>query len=91
MNTTKIPATIEQNGRLFPAHNGKALSWVISATHEDRVEGFPRLRSVIRAMRELRPEQLAQERRELIKDSFGQLFGHNAKELLKVIESEVQS
>jgi hypothetical protein len=85
----KSTMTLE-DGRLFPSYDGKPLSWVISSTWEDQNEGFPRLRAVIEAFREHRPEQLEKERIALVRASFDRMFGHNAKKILAVIEESTQ-
>ena len=46
--------------------------------------------TVLRAMKEHRPEQLEQERREMVKGSFDRMFGHNAKQMLLLIEQVLQ-
>lgn len=74
---------------MFPQHNGEALPWSLGAvfTYQDELDGYPRCRAVIDALQEHRPDQLEQERRELIKSSLcDRLFGGNAKRLLKLIE-----
>lgn len=78
------------DGRVFPAFEGKPLSWSIGLqfTQQDESEGFPRTRAVIRAMLEHRPEQLERERVEYLKGSFDSMFGHNARKLLNVIKDE---
>ena len=80
-----------KDGRKFPQYNGETLSWSIGLYHTltDQREGFPRMRTVIRAMREHRPEELKRERYEMLKASFGNMFGHNAKIALTVIDQEI--
>ena len=78
------------DGREFPVYNGEPLSWVISPTLTDEKEGFPRLRSVIRAMMEKRPEMLEEERRQLVKSSLcNPVFGVVAERVLKIVEEEI--
>jgi hypothetical protein len=79
------------DGREFPQYNGQLLPWAISITLQDEEEGYPRLRTVIRAMREHRPAQLERERIEMLKGSFDRVFGSNAKKVLNVIEQEIRS
>jgi hypothetical protein len=78
--------TTLEDGRQFPTYNGDTLSWCISSTLSDEQEGFPRLRAVVRAMRDYRPEQLQRERHEELKATFNQMFGHNARKVLRVID-----
>lgn len=82
-----------ENGRNFPVYEGLALSWDIASYNslEEERLGYPRMRAVIRAMREHRPEQLERERREMLKASLSdRMFGHNAKKVLAVIEVECE-
>lgn len=80
-----------EDGREFPQYNGELLSWTLSLTLADEEEGCPRLRTVVRAMREHRPEQLERERYEMLKGSFVRMFGRNAKKVLDVIEQEINN
>jgi hypothetical protein len=79
------------NPNLFPSHNGEPLSWSIGVHHSINEEnaGYPKMRAVIRAMAKHRPEQLANEHRELVKSSMGKMFGHQAKKQLNVVEEEM--
>lgn len=79
------------NGNLFPSLPGEALSWSIGLymTEAERQLDYPRARAVIRAMLIHRPQQLEQERREMVRASFGKMFGHNAAKCLHVIESTI--
>jgi hypothetical protein len=77
-----------EHGYEFPMYDGKLLSWAVSLTLADEQEGFPRARTIIQAMRERRPEQLARERYEMLKGSFDSIFGHNAKKCLDLIDEE---
>ena len=77
------------DGRIFPEYNGETLSWVLNSTGRDMQEGYPRLRAVIRAMKEYRPEQLRREQYEMLRDSFGSGFGNNARRVLAVIDEEL--
>jgi hypothetical protein len=88
-NTIKIEFGKSEYGYEFPMYNGQLLSWDISLTLADELEGFPRARTVIAAMRIRRPEQLERERREMVKASFDKLFGHKAKKCLDLIEQEL--
>lgn len=76
------------NGYQFPAFNGEALSWLpgLYSSRSEEQAGYPRARVVIAAMKKHRPEQFERERRELLKDSFDRMFGHNAKKLLALFE-----
>jgi hypothetical protein len=78
-----------EDGRVFPAFEGKPLSWNIisSFTPRDEQEGYPRTRAIISAMRKHRPDQLEHERRKLLKASFDRMFGHNARKLLALIKA----
>lgn len=76
-------------GHEFPLYQGELLSWSLSMTLADERNGFPKLRTVIRAMMDRRPEQLAKERYEMLRGSFDRVFGHNAQKCLEVIDSEL--
>jgi hypothetical protein len=78
------------DGRVFPVHNGQALSWSLGcySSYNDEKAGFARMRAVIQAMRIHRPEQLRKERFEMLKASFNAMFGHNARKVLEVIDAE---
>lgn len=77
------------DGRVFPVYCGKALSWSIGLymTPNEAVDGYPKAKAVIAAMRQDRPDLLASERRSLVKGSFDRMFGHNARICLKLIDS----
>lgn len=77
------------DGRVFPVYNGEPLSWDVNsqATLSDEKEGYPRTKTVVRAMIQERPEQLHREKSSLLRGSFDRMFGHNARKLLAVIES----
>lgn len=83
------------DGRVFPSHDGKQpLAWDVGAhfTQQDAEEGHPRVRAVVRAMQQHRPDQLERERAELAKSAgLGRhnLFSGNASRLLKVINDEI--
>ena len=79
------------NGNLFPSMPGEALSWSIGLymSSAEKALDYPRARTVIRAMMIHRPAQLEQDRREMVRASFGSMFGHNAKECLRVIETTI--
>lgn len=83
----KVELIKNASGYEFPVYNGELLSWVISLTLADELEGFPRAKAVIRAMQQYRPEQLERERVEMLKGSFDPIFGHNARKALRLIES----
>jgi hypothetical protein len=80
-----------EDGRVFPQYDGKPLSWSIGLyfTYADESEGYPRMRTVIRALIVHRPEQVERERREMLKASFDRMFGHQAKKCLAIIEDEL--
>ena len=83
-----------EDGRVFPlSPSGDVLSWSIDlySSFSEEVAGYPKMRVVIRAMLEHRPEQLEKERRELLKASFDRMFGHNAKRVLDVVEEEIRA
>jgi hypothetical protein len=80
-----------EHGSEFPLYQGKLLSWHLEMTWEDEKAGFPKMRTVIRAMIERRPEQLAKERYEMLRGSFDRMFGHNARKCLAVIDEELIS
>lgn len=78
------------DGREFPTHDGVTpLSWPIGShfTLQDEREGYPRLKAVLA---ETSDAQLEKDRFENLKASFGRVFGHNAKRLLVLIESEIE-
>ena len=76
----------------FPQYNGESLSWSIGLydTANEQNAGYPKMRTVIRAMKEFRPDQLEKERRELIKSQFDRVFGRAAKAQLRIIEEELK-
>lgn len=79
------------NGNPFPLYNDAPLSWSIGLYHTFAEEeaGFPKARTVIRAMRVRRPDQLEQERASYLRASFDRMFGHNAKRMLTIIDDEL--
>jgi hypothetical protein len=79
------------DGCLFPEYEGQALCWHIGSYNswEEKLAGYPRMRTVLRAMIEHRPAEVERERREMLKASFDRMFGHVAKETLLVIEQEL--
>jgi hypothetical protein len=79
------------NENLFPSLPGEALAWSIGlyTTHAEKALDYPRARAVINAMIIHRPVQLERERREMVKASFGKMFGHNAAECLRIIETTI--
>lgn len=86
------PTTITlDDGRVFPVYDGRALAWSLSLYNSaaEQQNGYPKMRAVIRAMKEHRPEQLQHERRELLKDSFDRMFGHVARRMLAVLDEEL--
>lgn len=89
--TNAIEYGKSEHGFEFPMYNGKLLSWTLSLTLADEQQGCPKLRTVVRAMIERRPEQLFQEKRDLLRASFDRMFGHNAKKVLRVIDEELAS
>lgn len=74
---------------IYPSFEGEALSWSLDLynTPRETEDNYPRMRVVIRAMKEHQPDRLFNEYRELIKDSLGKVFGH-AKPIIKVIKEE---
>src|SRR6266481_978742 len=78
-----------EHGHEFPIYDGQLLSWSLSMTLADEQEGFPRLRTVIRAMMERRPEQLRKERYEMLRGSSDRMFGHNASKCLHIMDAEM--
>lgn len=80
-----------EHGFEFPIYDGKLLSWTLSGDWEDEQAGFPKMRTVIRAMMERRPGQLARERYEMLRGSFDKVFGRNAAKVLAVIDEEIQA
>lgn len=77
------------DGRVFPCYNSEALPWSIGACFHirDQQEGYPRTLAILRAVKAHRPEQFEQERRDLVRSSLGGVFRHNARELLRLLES----
>lgn len=85
--TTATTITLD-DGRIFPAYQGKALCWSVGLymTTNEAMCGYPKAKTVIAAMRAHRPDELERERREMLKASFNRMFGHNAKTCLALIE-----
>ncbi len=77
------------DGRKFPTYDGQTLSWNLSTDLADERAGSLKMRAVIRAMMQERPEQLARERQELVRGSFDGVFGANAKRALAVLDDEM--
>ncbi len=90
MTTTSVKIGKTADGREFPEYQGELLSWSIGLynTFDEARIDYPKMRTVIRALLVYRPEQVERERREMLKASFGSLFGHNARKVLTVIEQE---
>ena len=89
-NTT--PTTIRlEDGRVFPVYDGKPLAWSVELyfTDSEARLGYPRLRAVLRAMRQERPEQLAREVFALKRASLDSMFGRVAQRCLDVVNSEI--
>lgn len=80
-----------EDGREFPMYNGELLCWSPGSyqTPAEELIGFPRMRTVYRAIIANRPQQLAYERRELLKGSFDRMFGHNCRKALTILEEEM--
>lgn len=76
------------DGRVFPSFNGEALSWSpgLYFTLVDEQAGYPKTRTVLKAMAEHRPDQLEREYRDMLRGSFDRVFGHNARKMLALIE-----
>lgn len=77
------------DGRLFPCYNGEVLTWALGShfTHADELEGYPRTKAQIAALRAHRPDVLEYECRQLVKSALAdRLFGHKAEELLNLID-----
>ena len=82
-----------KDGYEFPVYEGELLAWSLnlySSINEEKA-GFPRMRTVVRAMIDHRPADLARELRELRKSMFNRMFGHNARRELTTIENEIAS
>jgi hypothetical protein len=79
------------NNNSFPEHNGEALCWSIGAydTINEQNAGYPKMRAVIAAMRDHRPELLQKERRLLVRASFDRMFGRVAAKQLRIIDGEL--
>ena len=88
---TKETTRVREDGLRFPVYENELLSWSpgLYYTWNEQQAGFPRMRAVIRAMRQYRPLDLERERRELLKASFDRMFGHNARKALEVLEQEI--
>lgn len=76
------------DGRVFPVYEGQPLSWSIGLymTANEQHVGYPKATAVVNAMRVHRPDQLARERRDCVRASFG-MFRGNAANLLRVIDA----
>lgn len=81
------------DGRAFPMHEGKLLSWDIGShnSHNEQQAGYPKMRTVIRAkLQHGRGDEVEGERRDMLRSAMGdRMFGHNARKVLDVIEDEV--
>ena len=90
MKYDNILVTLD-DGRIFPCWGTEILSWDIcsGASLKDELEGYPRTRAIIHAMRIERPEQLRREIADLQRHQFDRCFGSNARKLLTVIHSEL--
>jgi hypothetical protein len=90
-NWARLTVITLDDGRIFPVCDNRALSWNIGSdfTISDENAGYPKTRAIIQAFRWHRPDQLTREIAQLRKDTFGQMFGHKAKKLLKLIEEEL--
>lgn len=83
-------STLTYSDRGFPiGPDSEELSWDLGMYHTTREEreGFPRMRIVIRAMADRRPDQLAMVRRDLLRGIGDRLFGHNARTGLAIIDA----
>lgn len=75
------------DGRSFPQYPiGTALSWEPEITLLDEQEGYPRLRAVLNALSDYRPERLQAIRCDCLKGYGDPVFGHASLKLLKLIE-----
>lgn len=76
-----------QDGRVFPLHGEELLSWSIDYTSPiDELQGFPRMRTVIRAMREHRPDQLRAEYVDCLRGMRG-MFG-GSRMIMRILLEE---
>lgn len=77
------------DGRVFPVFDGKSLSWSIGLyfTPNEEKAGYPRIRAVCKAAKELRPKLIADEERILLSAQFDRVFGGNATRLLDLLRS----
>jgi len=92
-DTVGGPTTTLEDGRVFPVSpEGEVLSWDIGlyATQAEAQLGYPKARAVIAAMQAERPEQLVRERASLTRATSNRMHGHNARALLKLIDSVVE-
>lgn len=77
-----------EDGREFPVHEGELLAWspgLYSTIDEERA-GYPRMRAVIRAMREHRPGDLRREYVDLLRAQFGMFSGPAGRNLAVLLE-----
>lgn len=88
--TTPSELIAGHGGNLYPCHDGQPLAWSpgLYQTFAEQELGFPRMRAVLRAMRDHRPEQLRRERFEMLRGSFCSLFGRAARLALEIIDEE---
>jgi len=92
-DTVGGPTTTLEDGRVFPVSpEGEVLSWDIGlyATQAEAQLGYPKARAAIAAMQAERPEQLVRERASLTRATSNRMHGHNARALLKLIDSVVE-
>ena len=91
MTETKQAMITLEDGRVFPSFNGEALSWSpgLYQTWTEEQADFPRMRAVLCAMKEHRPDQLELERRTMLRASFDRMFGHQAAKALAVIDQVI--
>lgn len=86
----KNPKITLPDGRIFPAYEGKPLSWDpgLYFTSDEGKLGYPKARAVLA---EMDNSSLDRMRREYVKASFDRMFGHHAKKFLALIEDEIKS
>lgn len=77
------------DGREFSIFGEEVLAWSVGLymTINEEHAGFPRARTVIRAMRVYRPDSLLREHRDSLRGIFGMFHG-NARRMLLLLEEE---
>jgi hypothetical protein len=81
------PKMITVGPNPFPEYQGEALSWSVGLymTTDESRDGYPRARTVAKALKAFRPATFEREKLEALKATFG-MFSTNAKTALRIYE-----